>query len=808
MNRWDLMPYAVSAMVCLMLATGAVVAQEQTGRIEGRIVRSDGGSVAGAAVVLNETGATAITGSDGAFSFSGIPLGTYSITMVLGEATAIVSNVAVSAGGTARVQETVDWEIHLEESLIVVATSRRLERIVESPSAVTRVSEAEIEARAAHGQLPKLLEFTPGAKVTQSGVYDYNFNTRGFNSSLNRRVATLVDGRNPSVPFLGAQEWAALTFPLDDLASLELLRGPSAALYGANASSGVLNMTTKAPRFSPGGLVRVAFGELDSVNLDLRWAGALGNEWYGKVIGGVRDSGDFTVSRRGAAEYSVPCAPGVSGDCLPQEAVPLARTNDNQIFFGGVRLDKYLQNGITLTMEGGLADLAGPAFQTGIGRVQLVDVQRPWARFNVNTERLNLLAAYTGRKAPEQLALASGSNLALDTSRLQLEGQTNWSFAGDRVQLVAGGSAAVENIDSLDERLGRQTLMFAPVDSNQQAIFGQVDLNLTEQLKLVLAGRGDYSSLHDAQFSPKASLVFSLVPEHSVRLTYNEAFQVPNYSEFFLQADVAAPTNLTALNGFCAPFGVDCGFGITRVLALGNERLELEQVQSWEIGYKGILGGRAFVTLDYYRSESSNFVTDLLPQLGTALGRVNPAFGPWTGPAGLPAPVVSGIRAAVPLLSNNVDGSNVLAAASYTNFGNVDTQGIDFGLNYYMTAGWTASAAYSWFDFEIQKVLPGFDTLLLPNSPEHAYSLGLGYVHRQLDAAVDLRWVDAFRWGVGPFQGDVESYTTVDLNANYALNDRVKVGLNVANLLDNNHWESFGGDLLGRRALANMQYGW
>ena len=586
----------------------------------------------GASVVLNETSATAITGSDGVFAFGGIPSGAYSITMVLGESVVTISDVSVSAGTTTTLEETVDWEVGLVETLIVVASCRRLERVVEAPAAVTRVTEAEIEAEAAHGQLPKLLEFAPGVEVTQSGIYDYNFNTRGFNSSLNRRVATLIDGRNPSVPFLGAQEWAALTFPLDDLAGLELLRGPSAALYGANASSGVLNMTTKAPRFSEGGLVRVAFGELETVNLDFRWAGALGNDWYAKAVGGLRDSGDFTVSRRGAAEYSVPCPPGVTGDCLPQEAVPLARVNDNQIFFGGVRLDKYLQNGVTLTMEGGLADLAGPAFQTGIGRVQLVDVQRPWARFNVNTDRVNVLAYYTGRQAPEQLALSSGSNLALDTYRFQVEGQTNWSFAEDRVRVVVGGSAGIEDIDSFDESVGRQTLVFEPVDSDQQAIFGQVDWNFTEQLKLVLAGRGDYSSLHDAQFSPKASLVFSPTPEHSLRFTCNEAFQVPNYSEFFLQADAAPPVNLTALNGFCAPFGVTCGFGVTRVLALGNEDLELEEIQTWEIGYKGVIEGRAFVTLDYYTSEASNFVTDLLPQLGTALGRVNATFGPWEGP--------------------------------------------------------------------------------------------------------------------------------------------------------------------------------
>ena len=626
MNRWRAVRLLLTIALTLAFTSGRAAAQAESGRIEGRIIRADGSGVGGASVVLNETSATAITGSDGVFAFGGLPVGSYSLTMVLGEALATVSNVVVAAGETARVEETVDWEVGLAETLTVVASSRRLERIVEAPGSVTRVIESEIESQAAHGQLPKLLEFTPGAEVTQSGIYDYNFNTRGFNSSLNRRVATLIDGRNPSVPFLGAQEWAALSFPLDDLATVELLRGPSAALYGANASSGVLNMTSKVPRFSPGGLVRVAFGELDTVNLDLRWAGALGNDWYAKAVGGLRDSGDFTVSRRGAAEYTVPCAPGTTGDCLPQEAVPLARVNDNQIFFGGIRLDKYLQNGVTLTMEGGLAALAGPAFQTGIGRVQLVDIQRPWARFNFNIDRVNLLAYYTGRKAPEQLALSSGSNLALDTSRIQVEGQTNWSFVDDRVRLVVGASAGLEDIDSLDERTGRQTLVFEPVDSDQQAVFGQVDWNLTEQVKLVLAGRGDFSSLHAAQFSPKASVVFTPVPDHSVRFAYNEAFQAPNYSEFFVQADAAPPANLTPLNAFCAPFGVSCGFGVTRVLALGNEDLELEEIQTWEVGYKGILGGRAFLTLDYYSSQASNFVTDLLPQLGTALGRVNPAF--------------------------------------------------------------------------------------------------------------------------------------------------------------------------------------
>ena len=503
----------------------------------------------------------------------------------------------------------------------------------------------------------------------------------------------------------------------------------------------------------------------------------------------------------------MPCQALGQSDCLPQEA-PLARENDDEIYFGGVRFDKYLDNGMVFTMEGGFADAAGPVVQTGIGRVQLVDVQRPWARFNFATDHFKFLTYYNARKAPRQLALSSGLNIALDSYNVQFEGQVNWSFSEDKVRIVAGASAGLEDIDTADPDSGRQTLVFEPVDSNNQAVFSQVDFNVSDELKFVLAGRFDENTLHDAQFSPKGSVVYSFNPSHSLRFTYNEAFQVANYSEFFLAADFGLPTDLSALNGFCAPFDVDCGFGMTRVLALGNEDLEVEKIKTWEVGYSGILGGRAFFPFDYYNSRADNFITDLLPQLGTSLGRVNPNFGAWQAPEGLPEPVAAGIRAAVPSLSNAPDGSNIIAAVSYTNFGRVDTQGVDIGLNYYFVDDWTFSFNYSWFGFDIKDDLPGFDTLLLPNSPENKFALGLSYAHESFDVGFSYRWVDDFRWSVGPFQGDVESYAVFDVTANYQISEHWTAGVNVANLGNNKHWEAFGGDILARRALAHILFSW
>lgn len=804
------------AFVVVLLAVPSLVDAQGRGRIEGRITRADGNPVTGVTVTVQGLAIAEVTDRSGEFTLDGVPAGKHTVVLTLGENVEQV-DVEVPAGAAARVDRTVDWAVTFVETITVFSASRRTERVVDAPAAVTIITAEEVGRQAGTGQLPKLLEFTPGAEVTQSGLYDYNFNTRGFNSSLNRRVATLIDGRDPAVPFLGAQEWAAVSFPLDDLANVEFVRGPSAALYGANASSGVLNLTTKRPRDSEGGLFRLTAGELDTVNADFRWAVGLGGDWYLKAQSGIRSSGDFTVSRRGAAEYSRPCGAGVTTDCLPQEAVRLKRENDDDIRFGSLRLDKYLANGHLLTFEGGRADLKGPAFQTGIGRVQLLDVERPWARANYSSNHWNFLLGYNARKAPEQLALGPGSNLSLDTDNLQAEVQTHWDLTGT-ARLVVGASYRDENIDSKDPKTGRQTLIFEPVDSHREALFSQIDWAMTPRWKLVLAGRWDDSTLHDSQFSPKGSVVFAANPNNIFRFTYNEAFQVANYSEFFLQANVAAPLNLQPFEAICAAGGVSCGFapGPTRVLALGNKDLKLEKVKSWELGYNSIIQNKGFFSINYYQSENENFITDLLSQVGTPLGRINPNFGPYQPPSTLPAPLqallLARLRAALgpsfALLSNNLDGTPILAAVSYTNFGKVDTQGVEVGLNYYFSPTWSGAFAYSWFDFSVKDSAPGLDRLLLPNSPENQFSLGITHLATKWDVGVNYRWVDTFRWVVGPFQGDVESYSTVDLNANYHFNDHWGVGVNVANLLDDQHWESFGGDVLGRRALGNVSFRW
>jgi len=802
-------------------ATAAPAFAQGSGRIEGRVVREAGGAVGGVAVTLDPSDRATLTASNGTYQFNGVPAGTYTVRLTLGEDTEAIESVTVAAGQTVRADATVPWDIAFVDTITVYSASRRTERITEAPAAITLIPEEQIEREGTSGQIPKLLEFTPGAEVTQSGLYDFNFNTRGFNSSLNRRILTLIDGRDPSVPFLGAQEWAAVSFPLDDLASAELVRGPGSALYGADAFNGVLNLVTKAPRFSRGGKVQLTAGDLDTLRGDVRAAGELAGGWYGKVTGGYMESEDFTVSRNvasGGPEYK-PCPNALAAfDCLNAEPVPLTLTED-KLAFGGARLDKYFGNGHVLTFEGGTASIEGPAFQTGIGRVQLVDVERPWARANYNTPHFNFLGYYNSRDAEDQIALRSGATLVLDSENLTFEGQGNVGFAGGRGRVVGGASYREEDIDSANPQ-GFQTLMFAPRSEDFTGVFGQLEYGLTDALRAVVALRWDDSSLHDTQLSPRASLVWAVTPDHTLRATYAEAFQTPNYSEFFLRAPVAPPVNLSALENALRPFlgGVPLGFGSIQVLALGNNDLEVEEVTSYELGYTGIFSRRTYLTLDYYRNDIENFITDLITRLNPELGNINPRFQPYQPPAVLPPQVqqiilqqLAALQGApfffpFALMSNAPDGSPILAAASYTNFGEVETQGIEAGLSHYVAEDWLFEATYTWFDFDVQRQIQADP--VAPNAPENKGSVGISYLGDVFDVSLKGRFVEGFEWRAGVFQGDIPSYQVANLTANWHVTPSWTVGLDVSNLFDDEHYEAFGGDILERRALGHVRYSW
>ncbi len=421
-----------------------------------------------------------------------------------------------------------------------------------------------------------------------------------------------------------------------------------------------------------------------------------------------------------------------------------------------------------------------------------------------------------------QRSLSAGIPLTETSAIYHVEGQTNLNFLDDRGRFVIGASYRNYNVNT------DSTLMMAVNDDrsdNYYSVFSQIDYNITPQFKAVFALRYDDGDLFDPQWSPKGGLVFSPNRNHSFRATVGKAFQTPNYSEFFLRVPAAAPIDLAALEaGLRAsplgpalagvPVGELYGSDIAgqasssavAALALGNGQLDVETVTAYELGWKGDFN-RVFVTVGGYFNQLENFVTDLLPG-------ANPAAYPyWIAPAAVPDaakdPLVEATRAALlaqsPLAGlglSRVDGVTAVVL-SYANAGEVDEWGVELGLGWSVSDEWLVKGSYTMFNFDVKQQLGG--DILLPNTPKNKGTAEVSYSGRQgLDVALQGRFVEAYQWAAGVFFGDVPSSQTINITAGYRLTNNFRVQAAVTNILDQQRFHLYGGDVVGRRVLGGV----
>ncbi len=651
--------HGIVVLATFMLAVvlpGPAVAQG-VGTVTGLVTRAGEGSpLPSVSVTVQSTGLSTITGPDGRYTLRRVPEGAQTIVFRWLGYKPMEIRTTVEADRTATVYAAMEPVPVALTEMVVSTASRAPERIVEAPAAISVVPPQVLENTSITGQAPLALQTLPGVDVVQSGVNDFNVNARGFNSSLNRRVLVLQDGRDLSIAFLGAQEWNGMTQPLEDLGRLEMVRGPGSALYGANAFSGVINIITPEGRDVAGTKLSFGGGELETIRGDFRQAGVFGNDRFGYRlnVGGMK-SDTYTRSRTlndGTSlqkEYADATDEPVP---LTREAIPLTgqsvdpvtgeplgdRAGLKNVYASG-RLDYYLTNGSVLSADGGASQVENEVFVTGIGRVQVLKAVKPYARAAFATNHTNIFGFWNSRTSIDpQIALSSGAQLEERSDIFHIEGQQNWDFMQDRGRVVYGASYRKTMVNTSG------TLMNPINDDRSDGYYsgyGQVEYKLTPQLRVVGAARVDDGTLFETQFSPKGALVYSLNENNSVRFSVNRAFQTPNYSEFFLQAPAAAPTAgpatveggieayytqvqaslpPAALAGLTLHPSLPWNFSpSTQVLALGNANLDVETVLGWELGYKGSISNTLYFTADFYINKLENFVTDLLPG-------VNPAY--------------------------------------------------------------------------------------------------------------------------------------------------------------------------------------
>ena len=765
-------------------------AGQATGAIEGIVTSEDGIGIGGAIVTLEPSRLVEYTDQNGAFAFRRVPAGAYAVIINLGALEARDADVRVAAGQTATLTNVLERDFRVTMTTTVSAASKVQEQRLETPAAITVVDEKTIALEGGAGQIPSLLQFTAGAEYTQSGVYNIEFNSRGFNGTLSRRVQVLLDGRDLAAPENKNQEWISVGFLESELESIEFVRGPASALYGANSINGVIAMTTKSPRGSPGGRASVTTGELGTLIGDLRWAGPLGHEWYTKLQANYTQSGSFTKSRTETVEY-----PG-----LPLEVAPAQ--GDAKATSVNARFDKYFPSGRQLVLESGFSQSDGGTYLSQGGRFNVVDSKRSWSRVNFNDTHWTA-QAYVNTRNGETESLFAPAQISTATVQFKGEVEGNEHFAGARGRAVFGASYLQEHTDSANDA-GVQTLYSQAVTTKAPALFGQLDYDLSSQVKVVGALRWDDSTLHTAQWSPKAALVYVPAPNHSLHVSFNRGFQVGNYNELFVHLPLAPPLDLSAIDAAFAPFlgGTPLGFASVPIYAIGNSNLDVEKVKSVEVGYVGSFGSRARISVDVYRNSMRDFISDIVPG-------INPSFPAYRAPANLPAAVRTiieqSVNAAIPGLTNLPNGYPQIVY-SLGNVGLVTSRGVEVEGVLRPRSDLSVDTSYTWFDFTIVEATPGLEPK--PNAPKNRVTFGVTYTPHRFAVSFHHRWVDDFVWASGLFVGPVPSYNVSDLNASYSLTKRLEVSGNVSNVFDQRHYEMFGGDILGRRALVHLAVGW
>jgi outer membrane receptor protein involved in Fe transport len=863
--------YRFLLVLPLSLLPIAIANAQAVGMVTGTVTRAaDGGALSSVSVSVAGTGISTITNTDGRYTLRRVPAGTQTIVFRwLGYAPSQVP-VTVEADRTVTADAALEAVVVSLGEIVVEGASRGPERIVEAPAAISVVPPEVLQSVAVTGQAPMALQSVPGVDIVQSGVNDFNVNARGFNSTLNRRVLTLQDGRDLAIAFLGSQEWNGLTQPLDELGTVEMVRGPGSALYGANAFSGVINITTPEAREVLGNKFTIAGGELETFRADGRHASLLADGRIGlRLNGGYNRSDTYSRSRtlrngtslqqeyEDATDEPVPLTAeslplnGQSADAVTGEVSgdrdPLRNV------YGSGRLDYYLDNGSVVTVDGGAARVENEIFVTGIGRVQVDEAIKPYARAAWAAERFNIFGYWNSRTSLEpQFSLTSGLPIEERSDIFHLEGQNNWNFSQDRGRVVYGASYRNTMVNTSG------TLMNPINDDRSDALYsayGQVEFRITPQVRLVGAARFDDGDLIEGQFSPKGAVVFSPNENHSFRFSVNRAFQTPNYSEFFLQVPVQAPSAGPAtvegsIEGYYAalqqaplPPGALDGLTITSnlpwnfsaqtpALALGNENLDVETVTGWEVGYKGTVGERLYFTADAYINQLQDFVTDLLPGVNpvfptfaldatanvpselTALDQRLASFGlPAEHPLRAPIPLLLGgysqLVGGTTILGGNAlatlpDGSRAVVL-SYTNAGKVTERGIELGVGYQFTPEIRGDMTFTGFGFDVDEAEQAVGDQLLPNTPSKKATFSVSYAGQQgLDGNVTLRLNDGYQWATGIFQGYVPANELLNISAGYRINNNVRIHATATNLFDQQRFQMFGGSVIGRRVLGGM----
>src|SRR4051812_35973776 len=159
---------------------------------------------------------------------------------------------------------------------IVTSVSKRPEKLTDAAAAVYVITQEDIR-RSGVTSIPEALRLSPGLEVARQDSHTWAVSSRGFNDEFANQLLVLIDGRSVYTPLFAGVYWDVQDLMLEDVDRIEVIRGPGATLWGANAVNGVINITTKSAKNTQGFLVTGGGGNEEQGFFGARWGSKLGD---------------------------------------------------------------------------------------------------------------------------------------------------------------------------------------------------------------------------------------------------------------------------------------------------------------------------------------------------------------------------------------------------------------------------------------------------------------------------------------------------------------------------------------------------
>lgn len=513
--------------------------------------------------------------------------------------------------------DLVSSDISLNQ--VVVSVSRRKEKLIDAPASISVVGQEQLERNVVTTPVDEL-KTTPGVDIMRTGLVSSNVVIRGFNNIFSGTVLNVVDNRIGAVPSLRVNAYQLVPTTSLDYEKIEVVRGPASALYGPNASSGVISIMTKSPldqekKFETSVALTSGFTVLDKSY----WQYNNGKKLSGNIIQGeLRHSGKLLDGKLG---YKVSGA-YFQGQDYPYMDSREPYTGDSLVFGtakGGVvfspdtlqsythrdsatgkiitdsakldirrfkkdftirkwnvdaRIDIRPIKDITITINGGIASSHNIEL-TGLGaglaggdkggwRYWYLQARFKWknlfVQYYINSSDAGDTYLIPQLSASARQSYASSSppspypvQLLIDKSKIHVV-QVQHSVAPvEKLNLVYGIDAQFTRPNTNGTINGR----FEEVDNlSQIGGYLQIDYSPLRWLNLVAAARVDYNSIiKNVAPSPRGAIVFKPAENHTIRITYNRAFDSPNTLNQFLDLSNGVIPNGINVRGIGNPNG-------------------------------------------------------------------------------------------------------------------------------------------------------------------------------------------------------------------------------------------------------------